>query len=310
MRAPPRVALELEPAPHPGEARRAPRPPRRRRAPASSIAARAARALRRLWRAGDREAQLGRPGRGRVEADDLAPAVEAGEARRRPGRPGPSPARRSARRRARSSASEPQREWWSISTLVTTAISGLQLEEAGVALVGLGDDPLPLAPAGVGGVAVRRRGREPRRRRRRPGRRRSPAAPRPAIAVVVVLPWVPATAISRFSAQSSASSSPRWIGSTPRSRASASSGLSSPIAVETTTSAPSGRLAASWPTRRLEARRAQPLHIRGVGAVAAGRPSAPSRAQTSARPLIPAPPMPMKCSRLAAQSPRSGPPHR
>ena len=68
------------------------------------------------------------------------------------------------------------------------------------------------------------------------------------IAVVVVLPWVPAIAISRFSAQSSASSSPRWIGSTPRSRASASSGLSSPIAVETTTSAPSGRLAASWPT--------------------------------------------------------------
>ena len=69
------------------------------------------------------------------------------------------------------------------------------------------------------------------------------------IAVVVVLPWVPATAISRFSAQSSASSSPRWITAAPRSRASASSGLSSPIAVETTTSAPSGRLAASWPTR-------------------------------------------------------------
>ncbi len=66
-----------------------------------------------------------------------------------------------------------------------------------------------------------------------------------AIAVVVVLPWVPAIAINRFSAQSSASRAPRWIGSTPRSRASASSGLSAPIAVETTTSAPCGRLSAS-----------------------------------------------------------------
>ncbi len=76
----------------------------------------------------------------------------------------------------------------------------------------------------------------------------SPRSAQASIAVVVVLPCVPATAISRFSPHSSASSSPRRRRSWPRSRASASSGLSAPIAVETITSAPSGRLSASWPT--------------------------------------------------------------
>ncbi len=54
-----------------------------------------------------------------------------------------------------------------------------QLEEAGVALVGLGDDPLAPAPARVYGASGAR-APEPRRRRRRRDRRRARAAPRPA----------------------------------------------------------------------------------------------------------------------------------
>ena len=64
---------------------------------------------------------------------------------------------------------------------------------------------------------------------------------------VVVLPCVPATAIARFSEATWPSSVPRWITSRPASRAAASSGLSAGMAVETTSSAPSGTLAASWP---------------------------------------------------------------
>jgi hypothetical protein len=85
-----------------------------------------------------------------------------------------------------------------------------------------------------------------------PPRKKAGSAPsrrsaQPAIAAVVVLPWVPAIAISRFSAQSSANSSPRWSTRWPRSRAIASSGFCSEIAVETTTSASAGTLPASWP---------------------------------------------------------------
>jgi hypothetical protein len=64
---------------------------------------------------------------------------------------------------------------------------------------------------------------------------------------VVVLPCVPATATQRFRAATSASSSPRWRIRAFAARAFASSALSSPIAVDTTTSAPAGRFAASCP---------------------------------------------------------------
>ena len=92
---------------------------------------------------------------------------------------------------------------------------GPQPQEAGVALVGLGDDPLALAPAGVGGA--RRPAPTPGTSppTKKAGSAPSARSAQTAIAVVVVLPWVPATAISRFSAQSSASRAPRWIGSTP-----------------------------------------------------------------------------------------------
>ena len=65
---------------------------------------------------------------------------------------------------------------------------------------------------------------------------------------VVVLPWVPETAIVGRRRVSSPSSSARCSSRWPRSRAIARSGFSGGIAVETTTSASGGTLAASWPS--------------------------------------------------------------
>ena len=59
------------------------------------------------------------------------------------------------------------------------------------------------------------------------------------------MPCAPLTAIVRFMRDSSPSRSARCSVGAPAARAAASSGLSSGIAVETTTSAPAGRLAAS-----------------------------------------------------------------
>ena len=81
---------------------------------------------------------------------------------------------------------------------------------------------------------------------------------------VVVLPWVPVTAIVGRSALSSPSRSARCSSRRPRSRAAARSGLSAGMAVETTTSAPSGTL-------------------RGVVAGRGSIPAARSRARTASR---------------------------
>ena len=113
---------------------------------------------------------------------------------------------------------------------------------------------------------------------------------------VVVLPCVPVTAIVGRRRVSSPSRSAR-CSSAPRSRA-ARSGLSAGIALETTTSAPAGTLAAAWPTARLDpggagAWRRTASRARGPSPVTL----APSAWATSARPLIPAPPIPTKCSR-------------
>ena len=122
-------------------------------APQSPIAARAARAFRRLWRPGTPSSSRSGPG-----LSSSKPTTSAAAAR--PSRPPPAgttrPVAEAAKRAkaARSSAIDPQCEWWSISTLVTTATSGRSFEEAGIALVGLGHHPFPAAPARVGGRAV------------------------------------------------------------------------------------------------------------------------------------------------------------
>ena len=87
----------------------------------------------------------------------------------------------------------------------------------------------------------------------------------------------------------------------PALAAAARSGLSAGIAVETTSSAPPGTFAASCPAAgTIPAARSRPAY--GEPA-ARSEPdtSAPSRRATSARPLMPAPPMPTKCSRRPVQ---------
>ncbi len=76
--------------------------------------------------------------------------------------------------------------------------------------------------------------------------------------VVVVLPWVPATATPRLKRISSASISARGTTGMRCARASSSSGLSSRMALETTTQSASSTLAEAWPLYRVmpsEARR-------------------------------------------------------
>ena len=187
-------------------------------------------------------------------------------------RAAPAPRRGAAKRGERAAAARrasAQREWWSSSTLVTTAISG----------------------AARGSCRRTRRPRRPptrplpsprspaRRRRRRPGssppRKKPGSAPSArsawtSIPAVVVLPWVPATAIRRRSAQSSASSSPRWITRWPRSRARASSGLSSAIARRDDDLGARRDALGVVADPRLEPGGAQPLQVGALGAVAAG----------------------------------------
>jgi hypothetical protein len=69
--------------------------------------------------------------------------------------------------------------------------------------------------------------------------------------VVVVLPWVPPTAIACLKRISSASISARRTTGMSFSRAATSSGLSFLIAEDTTSTSASPRLSAEWPTETL-----------------------------------------------------------
>ena len=131
--------------------------------------------------------------------------------------------------------------WWSSSTFVTTAMSrpSARNERSDSSASITAHSPAPhaaLVPAARSSPPIRNAGSRP-----------DSSSASAAIEALVVLPCVPPTAIVRFIRDSSPSRSPRWRTVAPASRAAASSGLSSGIAVETTTSAPSGRLAASWP---------------------------------------------------------------
>src|SRR5262249_13598095 len=95
----------------------------------------------------------------------------------------------------------------------------------------------------------------------------------------------------------SPSRSARWSSRSPRSRAATRSGFSGGIALETTSSAPSGTLAASWPSATVipAARR-----YGESGARSDPLTSAPNQRAPRERPLRPAPPMPTKGSRRPA----------
>ena len=111
---------------------------------------------------------------------------------------------------------------------------------------------------------------------------------------MVVLPWVPATAMPCWKRNSSASISARRTTGSPSSPARTSSGLSSGTAVEMTTTSASSTWRASWPRCT-----ATPMSAsRAVNALAPrSEPLTrkPSRCMTSAMPPMPTPPMPMKC---------------
>src|SRR4051795_7701635 len=126
------------------------------------------------------------------------------------------------------------------------------------------------------------------------------------IEVVEVLPCVPATATLRRPAMTAASATARGSTRRPRSRAAASSGLSARIAVETTTVSTSPRWAASWPTatRAPSARSASSV---GVSRRSLPETGTPRASRIRAMPLIPAPPMPMKCTAPSSGREGTGP---
>ena len=113
---------------------------------------------------------------------------------------------RNARNASRSSASEPKLAWWSSSTFVNTPISTFRLNIERSDSSASTTSHSPCTPAARSACT--------------------------SIDAVVVFPCVPATAIVRFSAVSSASNSARGRSGRPRSRAASRSGLSAGTALE------------------------------------------------------------------------------
>ncbi len=115
--------------------------------------------------------------------------------------------------------------------------------------------------------------------------------------VVVVLPWVPATAMPCFKRINSASIIARGTTGILCARAATTSGLSSFTALDTTTASAAAMFSAAWPCTTL----APSFFRRCVTALSfKSEPltSKPRLNSTSAMPLIPEPPMPTKCTRL------------
>src|SRR6185312_7127300 len=116
------------------------------------------------------------------------------------------------------------------------------------------------------------------------------------IDVVVVLPWLPATAIEYLSRISSASISARGITGICRRAASRTSGFAGRTADETTTTSASPTCAASCPCMT----RMPSVSSRSVTAdffMSDPLTAYPRFASSSAMPLMPMPPMPTKCTR-------------
>ena len=163
--------------------------------------------------------------------------------------------------------------WWSSSMLVTTATSrgSSRNERSDSSASTTIHSPSPqaaLVPSERSSPPIRNAGSRPQAS--------STWATMPQ---VVVLPCVPATAIAFLSDATWPSSVPRWITSRPASRAAASSGLSSGMAVETTSSAPVGHVGGVVADGGLDPRGAQAGRVGGLRAVRAGdlRPPAGHR---------------------------------
>ena len=125
------------------------------------------------------------------------------------------------------------------------------------------------------------------------GSRPATSSTRAIIDVVVVLPCAPATAIPWRSCMSSARTSARATTGKPRSRAATISGLVDRTADEYTTSSTSLTLRASCPCV-MRAPSDSSRSVMSVRCISDPLTTYPRLTSSSAMPLIPMPPMPMK----------------
>src|ERR1051325_450603 len=236
-----------------------------RATPASSSAASAAAAFRRLWSRGTPSSN--------ETGSRSSPRTCAGDA----------VSQRS--KSSRTSSSEAYSAWWSSSTFVRTAICGRSSSsDRSDSSPSATSQPSParaLPPSWAISPPMRNAGSSPSRSRQNA-----------IIPAVVVLPCAPATTMERRAATNSASSSPRRLTSRP-----ASSGLSGAIALDTITSAPSGTFAASWPIATgIPASSSRSTY--DDGARSEPPTSAPHACATRASALMHAPPIPTNQNRL------------
>ena len=121
----------------------------------------------------------------------------------------------------------------------------------------------------------------------------------------MVLPCVPATATPRRPTITLASAAARGSTASPSRRASTTSGLVGRIAEDTTTVSTSVDVRRVVPDGHPGAERVQRGERRGVLRVAARTPTIPRASMIRAIPLMPAPPMPTKCTRPSSSAGRT-----
>ena len=125
---------------------------------------------------------------------------------------------------------------------------------------------------------------------------------------MVVLPWVPATAMHRRGAAMAARTPPAGRPARPGGAASTTSGLSGRTAGETvTTSAAGRRCAARWPIGHRDALGAPAARCTGDALRSLPVTVWPMAASTVAMALMPAPPMPTTWTGAGPRSPSSDP---
>ena len=122
------------------------------------------------------------------------------------------------------------------------------------------------------------------------------------IDVVLVLPWVPVTAITRRPNISEPSAAARCTTRSPRRFASTSSGLFALIALDTTSVSASPRWPAAWPTQTRAPSAASSDSATESAVVSLPETSTPRASMIRAMPDIPAPPRPAKCTRPSSPS--------
>ena len=187
---------------------------------------------------------------------------------------------------------------WSASTLVTTATRGVMARkdpsDSSASTTKCGPVPqCALVPEDCSSLPIAKDGSSPQA-----------CSATVTIEVVVVLPWVPAMAMGWRPAITALSASARVHTGSPRRRASTTSGFVGGIAVDATTTDAGGspsRHSIPWPTctcapsaRSAESRRDSFASLPETGTPCASM----SRASAD----MPAPPMPMRCTRVTPSS--------